>query len=352
MSTISLPYEKGIRHFFVAEAIASETTAKTFMATASIGEMQIFDQDGNAVSYTSGELINKDLYLLKKNNKGGISKTDLITPKDITYLKGTAPVTKVGKSQVFTLSGAPTVGAEYIMSGKLHYGNSEENFVTFWAGDKAKTGDTANALLRRLGKQIADNLANSIHASAKANSADMTIASAPAVTSKANKYFTVAVAGSVLTITEKDWILEDFRVGLRTFDQLMFNFEIASTIDEDNIVKTQTVPVYAKGQGYQMIELERYLVGHRAEFETLDTTLSFGRSYDTVVASQYFVLDLKYFDTSRDSEKHADKMLTITSTDAKTIDSIGFAIEAAMGKAEGTVWTELDPAADGADNLP
>lgn len=350
MSTISLPYEKQIRHFFVADAIAAETTIQTFIATASIGEMQIFNQNGQAIDYTSGALTG-DLYLAKKNNKGGISRTDLITPKDVTYLKGTKPATKVGKSQVFTLGGAPTVGAEYLLSGKVHYGNSEENFITFWAGAKAVSGDTTTTLLTRLAKQMADNLGNSIHTSAKANSGDMTIIAG--TTSKANKYFTIGVAGSVLTITEKDWILDDFKVGLRTHDQLMFNFELSSVVDEANIVKTATTPVYAKGQGYQIIELERYFVGHRAETtDYLDSTLGFGRKYDTDITAQYHVLDLKYFDTSRDSEKHSDKMLTIVSTDPIALDKIGFAIEAAMGKAEGAVWAELDPAADGADNLP
>lgn len=348
MSTISLPYEKQIRHFFVADAVASETNIQDFIATASIGEMQIFTQDGQAIDYTSGALVGKDFYLAKKNSKGTVSKTDKITAKDITYLKGTAPVAKTGKSQTFTLAAAPTVGAEYQLVGKVHYGNSEENFITFWAGDKAKTGDTTTTLLTRLGKQMADNLAASINTSTKLGGTDTIIAG---TTAKKNKYFTVSVVGSTLTVTEKDWILEDFRVGLRTFDQLMFNFEIQSGSEQDNISKTQTAPVYAKGQGYQMIELERFLVGHRAEFETLDATLSFGRKYDCDIAASYFALDMKYFDTSRDSEKHSDKMLTLVSTDSKVIDAFGFAMEAAMGNAEGAIWTELDPAADGADNI-
>lgn len=348
MSTISLPFEKQIRHFYVADAVATETDIRAFMAGATIGEMQIFTQGGMAIStLKKGE----DFYLAKMNNKGGISKTDYITPKDITYLKGTAPRSKVGKSQTFTLAAAPVAGAEYQFVGKVHYGNSEENFITFWAGDRAKTGDTANSILRRIAKQISDTLAQSIHTSAKANSGDMTIATTPALTAKANKYFTVAVAGSVLTITEKDWILDDFRVGLRTHDQLMWNFELQSTLEQDNITKGGTPPVYATGQGYQIIELERYLVGHRAEFETLDATLNLGRKYDTDIAAQYYVLDMKYFDTSRDSEKHSDKMLTIVSTNAIELDKIGYAIEAAMGGAEGTEWNELDPNADGSDNI-
>jgi hypothetical protein len=350
MSTISLPYEKQIRHFFVADAIATETNIQDFIASASIGEMQIFDQEGNAIDYTSGALVGKDFYLAKKNNKGGISKTDMITPKDITYLKGTKPVAKTGKTQTFTLGAAPTVGKEYMLVGKVHYGNSEENFITFWAGDIAKTGDTATTLLSRIAKQMADNLAASVNTAAKANAGEDTIEGT--TKAKKNKYFTLSVAGSTLTVTEKDWILDDFRVGLRTHDQLMFNFELQSADEQDNITKGGTAPVYAKGQGYQMIELERFLVGHRAETtDTLDSTLGFGRNYDTDIAQSYHVLDMKYFDVSRDSEKHSDKMLTITSTDPKVIDAIGFAIEASMGKSEGTAWTELDPAADGADNV-
>lgn len=350
MSTISLPYEKQIRHFFVADALATETTAKDFVANASVGEMQIFDQNGNAVSYNSGELIGKDLYLLKKNQKGGVSRTDLITPKDITYLRGTSPVAKVGRKQEFTLSAAPTKGKHYFLNGKVNYGTSEENFISFYASAKAKDGETTTALLTRLAKQMADNLANSIHT--KSSESDlMTIISG--TTAKKNKYFNITVSGSTLTIQEKDWILSEFKVGLKTMDQLLFNFELQAQDDEqDNVTKSVTAPVFAKGQGYQMIELERYLVGHRAETTPfVDSTLGFGREYDVNINSQYYALDLKYFDISRDSEKHSDKMLTIVSTDPKVIDRFGFAIESAMGKTEGQLWTELDPAADGADDV-
>ena len=348
MSTISLPNEKQIRHFFLANAIATETDIASFISGASIGEVQIFDEDGNAIDYTSGALLNKDFYIAKVNNKGGISKSDLITPKDITYLRGTAPVAKTGKTQIFTLSGAPTAGDEYIFSLKLNYHNSEENFITFTVGTVAVSGDTTTTLLTRVAKQLADNLAASINTSTKVSGTDTIIVGTTALK---NKYFTITVAGSAMTIAEKDWILEDFRVGLRTQDQLMWNGEmLGGTAAVANTVKTATEPVFAKGQGYQIIELERYLVGHRAEFETKDHTLSFNRSYDTDINASYYCLDLKYFDISRDDPKHSDKMLTIVSEDELVIDAIGFAIEAAMGLSEGDLWVELDPNADGADN--
>ena len=348
MSTISLPHEKQIRHFFLADAIASETTISTFISGSSIGEIQIFDIDGNAFDYTNAPT-NKDFYIAKKNNKGGISKSDFITPKDITYLRGTAPVAKTGKTQKFTLASAPTVGTEYRLIAKVNYHNSEENFITFVVGEKAVTGDTQNTILAKLAKQMADNMANSINTSSKVAGTDTIISG---TTANKNKYFTFAVATNALTITEKDWILEDFRVGLRTQDQLLWNFEIQGTdAVMANVTKTSTAPVFPTGQGYQVIELERYLVGHRAETtELLDSTLGFGRKYDTDINATYYMLDLKYFDVSRDSEKHSDKMLTIVSESALVIDAIGFAIEAAQGFTEGDNWTELDPNADGADN--
>lgn len=349
MSTISLPYEKQIRHFFLATAIAGEASIQAFIDNAEVGEIQIFDKDGQKIDFQSGELIG-DFRISKKNNKGSVSTSDLITPKDIKYLTGSAPVAKVGKKQTFTLAGAPTAGKHYILDLKVHYGNSEENFISFRGDALAKNGDTAVALLTRLAKSVADNLGDSVNTRSKSGDTYTIVAGTDA---KTNKYFTITVSGSELSIQEKDWILEDFRVGLRTHDQLMWNAEVmvpGSDTEQLNVTKGEVPQVYAKGQGYQIIELERYLVGHRAEFETKDITLSFGRKYDTDINAQYYVLEMKYFDIT-DDPKHADKMLTLVSTDPKVLDTIGYAIEAAQGKAEGTVWTELDPAQDGADNV-
>lgn len=350
MSTISLPHENQIRHFFVANAIASETTIATFIAGASIGEVQIFDKDGSAFTFANAPADGGDFYIAKVNQKGGISKSDFITPGDITYLKGTAPVSKTGKTQIFTLAAAPTVGTDYILDLKVNYHNSEENFINFHGSARAVTGDTQNTLLAKLALSVAKNLAASVNTSTQVAGTDTIISG---TTVKKNKYFTLTVATNALTIAEKDWILEDFRVGLRTNDQLMWNAEIkGSNAVVANVTKTATVPVFAKGQGYQLIELERYLVGHRADFETKDITLSFGRTYDVAIGSAYYVLDLKYFDVSRDDPKHSNKMLTIVSTNPEVVDAIGFAIEAQMGFAEGTKWVELDSAQDGADNTP
>lgn len=431
MSTISLPNEKQIRHFFVANAVASETSISTFISGASIGEVQIFGEKGTTAD-TSG-----DFYLAKKNQKGSVSVSDKITPSDITYTAGTTPRSKVGKVQTFTLASNPTVGKSYTLVGKLNYANSEENFITFWANTVAITGDTKLSLLGRLAKQMADQLNKSINTTSTASGTDsvagvqasgtvtitgssgsvdsitvngvelldaaeafdtsLTVTAAniaaainakvtvpnytatsaagvititsvvPGTTpngydvtsstttlgstdvnlsggtetlnAKKNKYFLVSAADDSLTISEKDWILDDFKVGLKSYDQILWNFEMVETSSSElsNVTKSETPQVFAKGQGYQVLELERYLVGHRAEYDLKDRTLEFDRTYDAAVGSTYYMIDIKYFDTSINDPKKADKMLTIVSTSASVINTIGNAIEARGGK----TWADL-----------
>lgn len=320
MSSISLPFERQIRHFFVGDAIATETDASAFLSGATIGEVQIFGANGTTAD-TSG-----DFYLAKKNQKGSVSTSDLITPADVTYFATRAPRAKVGKTQTFTLGGAPTVGVSYRLVGKVNYGTTEENFITFWAEKTAVTGDTATTLLVDLAKQIADQLANSIHTDTVESGTD-TIEGA--TTAEKNKYFTLSVSGSVLTVAEKDWILTDYKTGLKTLDQVLWNFEVQTADSEaSNVTKAETAQVFPEGQGYQMRELERYLVGHRAEFDLKDRTLEFDRAYDTVISSTYYTIDLKYHDVSIRDPKLSDKMLTIVADNLTAINAIGNALDA------------------------
>jgi PHD/YefM family antitoxin component YafN of YafNO toxin-antitoxin module len=345
MSSISLPNEKQIRHFFPFTAVATETTAATFIASASNGELQLFMENGS----TTGT---GDFYILRKHSVTGVvSKSDLITPKDITYLKGTAPRSKTGKTNVFTIT-APVVGATYNLSLKVNYANSEQNFQMFLGSTVAATGENAATVATRIAKQLADNLANSITTSTTITGTDTIISG---TTARKNKYFTITVSGTTtatLTITEKDWILDGYVTGLKTFDQLMWNAEVETftTAAAATVTKTKGTPVYATGQGYQMLELERYLVGHRLEFPGPDITLSFNNQYEIDKTETYYCLDLKYFDVSRNDPYQSDKMLTLVSTDPVELDTIGFRIEELMGGSEGDYWTELDPAQNGADN--
>lgn len=315
MSSISLPYEKQIRHFFPITAIATETDAQTFIATASNGEAQLLMEQGT----TTGA--GPDFYIIKKDSTGKVVKSDLITPKDITYMKVTNPRSKTGKTQVLTLTGV-TPGAYIGLSLKVHYANSEENFEYIYANTKvAASGDTATTVMTRLAKQLGDNLANSMYTNTSIAGTDTIISG---TTVRKNKYFTLSQTAGALTITEKDWILDGYVVGLKTFDQLMWNAELETKNDAQfaQVTKTSTAPVYATGQGYQMLELERYFVGHRAEFPGPDITLSFTRPYEISTASTYYCLDIKYFDVSRNDPYQSDKMLTLVSSTQAVITGL------------------------------
>lgn len=336
MSTISLPYEKQIRHILIFDGIATETTVEDFVASASPMEIALVGETGQPHSGNPSE----DLLFVKKNAAGNIVKSDLITPKDIVYLRGTAPRAKVGKIQNITVATAPVVGVDYFIDFKLNYATSEENFVTFMATTRAVAGDTVTTIATRLAKDLSDQFNNSIYLGYQgAKGTEVIIAGTDGYV---NKYFKITVVAGVITIQEKDFILTDYVVGLRAFDQLMWNAVPYTSVDGYGAVSTAitvaTVPgVYAKNQGYQIMELENYLASHIGEFQTPDVTLSFNRPYESSTAETYYTIDLKYSDVPRTDPLRSDKMLFIVSTSMADINTIGQAI----ADASGLTWTDF-----------
>jgi hypothetical protein len=330
MSTTSLPFEKGIRHFMLFDAVATEVTSATFVTGASNGEIVPLGEGG--VAWSAG----KDLLFLKKNAAGDLSKSDLITPKDITYMKGTAPRAKTGRIQTAKVEAAIVTGVEYYLDFKLNYGLSEKNWISFLASAKAVAGDTVTTLATKLGKDLATQFDRSIHVGyqgAKGTEVMIVGTSVPI-----NKYFKITQVAGVLTIQEKDFILTDYVVALRSFDQLMWNMVARTNADSfatlSTVLTSTTVPgVYAKGAGYQIKELEHYLSSHLGEFSTLDRSLSFNRAYEADTAKSYYTIDIKYTDVSAYDPQKSDKQLIFVCETLVEINKIGAAIAAAGGPA-------------------
>lgn len=326
MSSIALPFEKQIRNFYIVESLSEITDIEEFASDASAGEVMILSSKGDTVE--AG--VPFTFYI--KDLSGKVIKTDVVDPKKINYLRDVAPQAKVGRSEIFTFN-AVTVGKSYTANLRIHFGLSEVNFGTIYASVIAVTGDTTTTIAEKLAIQLAQNLASDMKTSSSSTSTT-TIAGTDV---KVNKYFTVSVSGAVITITEKDWILENYIPGLRAFDQLLWNVEIGSDYFEADaqVTKTESAGTFPKGQGYQVVELERYLVGHRAEFPGKDITVSFNRAYQADVNETYSMLDLGYFETPRYDPQHSDKGITFASTDAAVIAGILEAIETAQGSASG-----------------
>lgn len=325
MGATALPFEKQIKHFMPATAIASEDNIEDFIASASNGEIAIYGEDGTL----AGLAPNKDFYFVRKSLNGKILKSDLITPKDIKYRKKTNPRSKTGKTQVFTLSGI-TANSIITANLKINYAGSERNFVTMIADTKVPaSGGSATTVLTDIAKNLATSLANDIMTSTNIAGTDTIIAGTNV---KKNKYFTITVSGSTLTISEKDWILDGYVPGLKTYDQLSWNLVLTSSNDAQaaQISRTETAPVFATGQGYQMKEMERYLSAHRGDFYSPDQTVEFGYNSEIDVTKSYYMLDMRYFDVSTYDPYQSDKELIIVSTEESVITNLLEAVEGLM----------------------
>jgi len=330
MSTNALPYEKQIRHIMIFNAVDATTTVAAFLATGVAGNIIITGEGG--APWTTP----KDLLFTKKTTQGKIVKSDLITPKDTVYLKGTAPRPKTGKIQTLTVTGAPVAGTLYSIDFKLNYGTSEENFVSFLAQTVAVAGDTVTTVATRLAKSLSDQFDMSIYTGYQGGKGTEVIIAG--TNGFINKYFKISVVAGAITIQEKDFILTNYVVGLRAFDTIMWNAVGKASTDvygqASVAIPVVTTPgIVAKGAGYQVKELEHYLSSHLQEHGTPDITLGFNAPYDADVNKSYYTIDLKYHDVSRNDPYKSDKMLFLATDSLIEANKVGNALAAATGLA-------------------
>lgn len=124
MASIISP--KNVGKLIIADAVASETTNSTFVATGSVGEIVVVKADGSAAA------ANLPFKVLVKNsaNQAGVDASDTIDPKQIDYVTLGAYSVEVPKIvTVSGFTGNATVNATYRVSIKLFDAiQSPENF--------------------------------------------------------------------------------------------------------------------------------------------------------------------------------------------------------------------------------
>jgi hypothetical protein len=137
------------RDLIVLSAIASEQTAATFVATASAGEGQVFNQYGNA---PTGE---DKFAVYVKHLDGRVRKSDTINPEKITYFKKVSPTGETLPSATVTV-GAAVVGDLYeIMIRIWNDGSLGKDDVMFLNGSyTAVTGDTTTSIALALANNL------------------------------------------------------------------------------------------------------------------------------------------------------------------------------------------------------
>ena len=322
MSSISLPFEKQIRRLIIAESVDASATVDAFMTSADPLSVAVFSENGTAVEE------GVPFYFAYKNTAGVFRRSDLIHPKRILTTDSTAPVAKVGKSQAFTI-GAVTTDKVYNLQLKINYAGSEVNFTTIHASAKASSTDTPTTVAERLAQQLATNLSDDIKTST--NIPGTTTIGGQVI--KNSKYFTITANAGVLTITEKNWILDGFKLGLKEFDQLSWNATLGGSYFEQDaeVTMVETPGVVAKNQGYEVAAAEYYLQLHSQSFFGKDITSSIREELVADINEEYHIFDMSYYDESVYDPQKSEKMLTIASDDDTVIEDIIEAVQTAMG---------------------
>jgi hypothetical protein len=156
MSTFSFP----VRDLFVSTGYATETTAATFISTASVGEVVALNKNGQTAPVTG-----EDTYLLIKDSKGIVKSSDTLKWGNVKKVTKVDPTTVVPAYATFPITAAAvsalTAGDTY--KGLLripNYGSQSPNdelLVPFaYATDSSKTVDTvAEGLILSLSRNLA-----------------------------------------------------------------------------------------------------------------------------------------------------------------------------------------------------
>jgi hypothetical protein len=137
------------RDLVVFNGIASETTAATFVASASAGEGQILNQFGAAIT-------GKEKFCFYvKHLDGRVRKSDVIDPDKLTYYKKQAPVSEVLPSAVVTV-GTATAGDLYEIVIRIwNDGSLSRDNVIFLNGSyQAVSGDTTTTIATALAAAV------------------------------------------------------------------------------------------------------------------------------------------------------------------------------------------------------
>lgn len=405
--------ENQVRNIFIAKAFPGHANVTALKAGAK-GDLAALDSDGTAVVNDS------QIMFLSKNNKGTLSKSDVINPANITSAKAiaySAPVKKVVSVSSITATANELYSINIIVAGVGSL--SVENEMIISGYYKSKTGDTAENIADGLIINLAKNFGrqqptlSSVTAYTKADASSVnlkdnnwfkfekgftsqTIQVTTAPTADANATVTldgVAVtvalldadtvdgaatkiaaaidavdgysasastdtvtvttttassvlyaagstgtvvaqdgtaSGAGIVIIEKSWEADYYVANKKERDLL--DFSVVAGVVDDNVVdptvSVKTVGNIGTGTGYQVKTMEVYLLGNRQDsYRQMGYPHNFDVEYDAEETGTYNLLEIEYFDVSRDDPKKSKKQLTIAfAENAGTYTAINAAV--------------------------
>lgn len=300
--------ENQVRNFFVVNT-SDEVTLPDILAGTDL-DGAVVQSDGTAAA--AGE----DFMLATRNNRSEATLSDIINPASVTYGKSVLFAPRV--AQTYTVSALTAdINTLYeirvIFSG---YGSlSVENEYTVSGFYKSKTGDDQEDIVDGLVANLARNAAKeqpNTGGTFTYNDADGNIELPDNLYLAFTKTGTGATAA--LVVTEKaDYIAKYYVTGKK--DRLNLDFQLQANFTTDpTIVGNVSDPGH--GTGYHIRNMEYYFLGNRADtFRGMGYPHNFEQVYDSVLTTDYYLIELGYYSEGRDDPMKSKKQLTIACPD-------------------------------------
>lgn len=127
-------------------------------------------------------------------------------------------------------------------------------------------------------------------------------------------------AGAGIVILEKaSWLAQYYVTGKKT--RLDFPFEVRAYNNSANPTVVQTKGFEGTATGYHVRNMEYYYKGNRADtFRGAGYPHNFEENYDSVLSQAYYLVEIGYWDESRDEPMKSKKQLTIAAPSAAVAD--------------------------------
>lgn len=282
-----------VGELIVGNAVATETTVPTFVASASAGEIKILSKDGTAPA--AGD----PFYVLQKTDGDAVKNlnyefSDVINPKyidNISLKEHAAEVAKIVKVDGFAVANTILPQRTYVVEIRLEDMLSPENFTVI--SGYYVTGEV-------LGSDDATTVRNGLITSLNANLAR-----------RGNGEFTVATDGTGILITEKlqnnvPGKIDGRKLRFTTTAKVFNNVSITGSNNNLGLLTaTQTqAPSEGSGTGKWATNLEWFMKGYKydADRETGYPADFVDRTpFYTTKAGTYNVITVNYFEPRKET---------------------------------------------------
>ena len=289
---MGLAGQNQVRHMYVGDAPSAVESLATLKSAGVPSDLIILGADGDDVA------AGKDFKLFQKDTLGNVVSSDTIKAANVISAKSIA--FEAAQNKAVTISSLTvdvntlyTVNIEIEQFGSL----SHEDTYLKQGYYKAVSGDDQEAIVDGLIASLNRNFSREVGA-----------------TATSNPYFDFSKSGSgasaALVVTGKT---QGTNFDGDKFTKVVDSFNVDISCETYPTVAVTTPASSGKGTGFQVVEMEHYLIGERGDFyreaHYPHNLAQVGQFADA--SASYNLIEIAYFDEGRDEAKKSKKGLTI-----------------------------------------